>query len=267
MTAIAVMLLGVLTFHESTRVVLYPLVIGGVAIIASIIGTFAVRTKTDNVERALLQGLIVSGVIAAAAFAPITYWLMRNLTFRVVGSAVNTPELGAPVPVLADRDRRHGAAVRTDRILHLDPLLAGAEDRESVDHRPRHEHHPGLRLGPAGHGAAGDRDRARHPRLVEARGRRRHRHLRHRRRGRRPALADRADRRARRVRPDHRQRGRHRRDGRPARGGAQGHRSARRGRQHDEGRHEGLRDRLGGARRDRAVRRLPERTRAQGRTR
>ena len=44
-TAVAVMLLGVLTFHESTRVVLYPLVIGGVAIIASIIGTFAVRSQ------------------------------------------------------------------------------------------------------------------------------------------------------------------------------------------------------------------------------
>src|SRR5271155_5103237 len=91
-TAIAVMLLGVLTFHESTRVALYPLVLGGVAIIASIIGTFAVRTNSDNVERALLQGLIVSGVIAAAAFAPITYWLMRNLTFKDVGSAVNTPK-------------------------------------------------------------------------------------------------------------------------------------------------------------------------------
>jgi K(+)-stimulated pyrophosphate-energized sodium pump len=93
-TAIAVMLLGVLTFHESTRVVLYPLVIGAVAIIASIIGTFAVRTKTDNVERALLQGLLVSGVLAAAAFAPITYWLMRNITYRVVGSSVNTPSWG-----------------------------------------------------------------------------------------------------------------------------------------------------------------------------
>ncbi len=93
-TAIAVMLLGVLTFHEVTRVVLYPLVIGGVAIIASIIGTFAVRTKSDNVERALLQGLIVSGVLAAAAFAPITYWLMRDLTFRVVGNTVNTPSWG-----------------------------------------------------------------------------------------------------------------------------------------------------------------------------
>jgi K(+)-stimulated pyrophosphate-energized sodium pump len=91
-TAIAVMLLGVLTFHESTQVALYPLVLGGVAIIASIIGTFAVRTNSDNVERALLQGLIVSGVIAAAAFAPVTYWLMRSLTFKDVGSAVNTPK-------------------------------------------------------------------------------------------------------------------------------------------------------------------------------
>jgi K(+)-stimulated pyrophosphate-energized sodium pump len=90
-TAIALMLLGVLTFHESTRVVLYPLVIGGVAIIASIIGTFAVRTKSDNVERALLQGLVVSGALAAAAFAPVTYWLMRNLTFKDVGGIVNTP--------------------------------------------------------------------------------------------------------------------------------------------------------------------------------
>ncbi len=81
-TAVAVILLGVLTFNQATQVALYPLVIGGAAIIASIIGTFAVRTTTDNVERALLQGLIVSGVIAAAAFAPITYWLMRNLTFQ-----------------------------------------------------------------------------------------------------------------------------------------------------------------------------------------
>ena len=89
-TAVAVMLLGVLTFHEATRVALYPLVLGGVAIIASIIGTFAVRTSTGNVERALYQGLIVSGVIAAAAFYPITYWLMSDLTFKAAGAPVQT---------------------------------------------------------------------------------------------------------------------------------------------------------------------------------
>jgi K(+)-stimulated pyrophosphate-energized sodium pump len=93
-TAVAVMLLGVLTFHEATRVALYPLVLGGVAIIASIIGTFAVRSRAGNVERALYQGLILSGAIAAAAFAPVTYWLMRNLSFSQVGNSVNTPAWG-----------------------------------------------------------------------------------------------------------------------------------------------------------------------------
>ena len=90
-TAVAVILLGVLTFHEATRVALYPLVIGGAAIIASIIGTYAVRSRSGNVERALLQGIVVSGVLAAGAFAPITYWLMRNLSFTSTATPVNTP--------------------------------------------------------------------------------------------------------------------------------------------------------------------------------
>jgi K(+)-stimulated pyrophosphate-energized sodium pump len=90
-TAVAVMLLGVLTFEQSTRVVLYPLVLGGVAIIASIIGTFAVRSRSGNVERALYQGLIVSGAIAAAAFAPVTYWLARNLTYKTTEGILHPP--------------------------------------------------------------------------------------------------------------------------------------------------------------------------------
>jgi len=85
-TAVAVMLLGVLTFQESTAVALYPLVLGGAAIIASIIGTYAVRTTTGNVERALYQGLIVSGVIAAIAFYPITKWMMGDLHYRGTGA-------------------------------------------------------------------------------------------------------------------------------------------------------------------------------------
>jgi K(+)-stimulated pyrophosphate-energized sodium pump len=79
-TAVAVMLLGVLTFEQTTAVALYPLVLGGVAIIASIIGTFAVKSRAGNVERALYQGLILSGALAAAAFYPITKWLMDGVT-------------------------------------------------------------------------------------------------------------------------------------------------------------------------------------------
>ncbi len=79
-TAVAVMLLGVLQFEAAqTSVALYPLVLGGVAIIASIIGTFAVRTTTGNVERALYQGLILSGAIAAVLFYPVTDWLMGDV--------------------------------------------------------------------------------------------------------------------------------------------------------------------------------------------
>jgi K(+)-stimulated pyrophosphate-energized sodium pump len=81
-TAVAVMLLGVLLFAQQTAVALYPIVLGAVAIIASIVGTFAVKSKAGNVERALYQGLIVSGVLAALAFLPVTYWLMRNLTLK-----------------------------------------------------------------------------------------------------------------------------------------------------------------------------------------
>jgi K(+)-stimulated pyrophosphate-energized sodium pump len=83
-TAVAVMLLGVLTFADSnaTQVALYPLVLGGVAIIASIIGTFAVRSAAGKVERALYQGLVASGVIAAIAFFPITKWMMGDLETR-----------------------------------------------------------------------------------------------------------------------------------------------------------------------------------------
>src|SRR5262249_40744441 len=93
-TAVAVMLLGVILFNEKTAVVLYPLVLGGVAIVASIIGTFAVRTRSGNVERALYQGLIASGVIAAAAFYPVTHWLMDGITFSQVGNTVNAPSVG-----------------------------------------------------------------------------------------------------------------------------------------------------------------------------
>jgi len=79
-TSVAVMLLGVLTFGEdfSREVALYPLVIGGVAIIASILGALSVRTNTERVEGALYRGLIVSGVISAAAFYPITSWMMSD---------------------------------------------------------------------------------------------------------------------------------------------------------------------------------------------
>jgi len=81
-TSVAVMLLGVLTFSESREVAIFPLVIGAVAILASIIGALSVRSRTGNVEAALYRGLAVSGILSAAAFYPITNWLMGDITFK-----------------------------------------------------------------------------------------------------------------------------------------------------------------------------------------
>ena len=79
-TSVAVMLLGVLTFTQdfAREVAIYPLVLGGIAILASIAGALIVRTTTDRVEGALYRGVILAGVISAAAFYPITDWLMSD---------------------------------------------------------------------------------------------------------------------------------------------------------------------------------------------
>jgi len=73
-TVIATMLLGGLLIDgDSTQATLYPLVLGGASIIASIIGTFFVRVNEGGkIMNALYRGVIVSGVLAAAAFYPIT---------------------------------------------------------------------------------------------------------------------------------------------------------------------------------------------------
>jgi len=53
--------------------VIYPLVLGGFSIIASIIGTFFVRAREGGkIMNALYRGLAVAGVLAAIAFYPIT---------------------------------------------------------------------------------------------------------------------------------------------------------------------------------------------------
>jgi K(+)-stimulated pyrophosphate-energized sodium pump len=93
-TAVAVMLLGVLTFAEQAQVAIYPLVIGGVAIIASIVGALSVRTRSDRVEGALYQGLIVSALISAAAFYPVTKWLMDGLNLKSTDLTANAPGVG-----------------------------------------------------------------------------------------------------------------------------------------------------------------------------
>ncbi len=79
-TVIATMLLGYLMVTEvGSNGVLYPLVLGGVSIIASIIGAFFVKVKAGgSIMGALYKGVIVSGVLAAIAYYPITTQLMAD---------------------------------------------------------------------------------------------------------------------------------------------------------------------------------------------
>ncbi len=79
-TIIATMLLGTLVFKDmAATAALYPLVLGGVSIIASIVGVFFVRTgDDDNIMKALYRGLAVAGVLAGAAYYPVTSYVMGD---------------------------------------------------------------------------------------------------------------------------------------------------------------------------------------------
>ena len=79
-TIIATMLLGSLVVAEfGTAAIVYPLVLGAVSIVASIIGTFFVKTSDGGkIMGALYKGMIVAGVIAAIAFYFITKQMMGD---------------------------------------------------------------------------------------------------------------------------------------------------------------------------------------------
>ncbi len=76
-TSIAAMVLGSLTFIDDKNIIMYPLVLGAVSIITSVISIFFIRLgKKQNIMRALYKGLIVSGVLSAIAFYPVTKYLL-----------------------------------------------------------------------------------------------------------------------------------------------------------------------------------------------
>ncbi len=151
-TAVAVMLLASTTF-PAAQVELYPLAIGGMSILASIIGTMFARVgRSGNIMNALYKAVLVATILSAIGFIPVTLGL-RLEPVQLLGSL----HLGA------GRPRRDLPAGRDHRVLHGHALEPGEVDREGLTYRPRDQHHRGARGRDAGDGPAGGRDRRRDP--------------------------------------------------------------------------------------------------------
>ncbi len=105
-TIIATMLLGgLLAGSYGTEAVIYPLALGAVSIVASIVGTFFVRTSDGGkVMGALYKGLIVAGVLAAVAFYPLTNAMMAGSgnAAGIFGSALIGLGLTAAMVVITE---------------------------------------------------------------------------------------------------------------------------------------------------------------------
>ncbi len=100
-TSVATMLLGSLVFSGFDNAIIYPLAIGGVSIISTIIGTWFVRLgKNKNIMGALYKGLTVSAILSAIGFYPITKWLMQGQTTYSVGALYMSALVGIIVTAL-----------------------------------------------------------------------------------------------------------------------------------------------------------------------
>ncbi|MFA5010150.1 MAG: sodium-translocating pyrophosphatase [Patescibacteria group bacterium] len=80
-TAVATMVLAALLFAGNPLLITFPLAIGAVSIVASILGTLFVRLgKGKNIMGAMYKGIIASAVLAAGGFYFITRYLLSNVT-------------------------------------------------------------------------------------------------------------------------------------------------------------------------------------------
>jgi K(+)-stimulated pyrophosphate-energized sodium pump len=91
-TVVATMLLGAIFFAGAAQatLMLYPLIVGGVCLVASIVGTFLVKLGANNdIMGALYKGFWGTAAISAVALIPLT-WITLGFTTEF------TPSTGAP---------------------------------------------------------------------------------------------------------------------------------------------------------------------------
>ena len=174
-TTVAVMFLGSLFFtsvpgFDQKNVLLYPLALGGVSIIASIVGTWFVRLGRNNsVTGALYTGLGVAAILAILGFLPITYWLLDGA--QNAGTAANPGAewmdyfwcavigIGVTMALVGITEYFTGTLWPPVK------KIAAASETGHAD-----EHHRRPRREPEGHRPPRDRHRRRHRRQLQLAG-------------------------------------------------------------------------------------------------
>ena len=79
-TTVAAMVLGFTIFKGASEPLVYPLLLGGITIFATIIGIWFVKANEGgSIMGALYKGLFWAGGVAAVAFYPATTWLMDGV--------------------------------------------------------------------------------------------------------------------------------------------------------------------------------------------
>lgn len=82
-TTVAAILLGNILYPNIDKIIAFPLAIGAVSIISSIIGSFFVHLKKEKIMNALYKGLLASAVISAILFVPLSIYFESSLNSYV----------------------------------------------------------------------------------------------------------------------------------------------------------------------------------------
>ena len=170
-TTVATMVLASIFFAADaalvTKLMTYPLAIGGVCIITSIIGTYAVRLGSDNnIMWAMYKGVIAAAVLSIPAIWFVTILRRRHGPGDDGGRADLHRHVAVLVPLV-------GLAI-TGLIVWVTEYYTGTDYRPvkcsgaGLGHRSRHQRHRGPRDVDGSDGLAGTSDLRRHRDLLRA---------------------------------------------------------------------------------------------------